>query len=87
MKTMMLACVAAGCLTTFAVAAAAESPTGPSAKAGQHRDPMQSSAAMTAGETLPVRYDSHCRAQFGFGSNGYTACLQRLPATALIGGR
>lgn len=49
-------------------------------------DPMQASAAMT-GVPVVVRYDSACRAKYAISSVGYHDCLQRLPATALVGGR
>lgn len=53
-------------------------------KTARHGDPMQASASMRPAATAPVRYDTACRTQFGFGSIGYQDCLQRLPATALI---
>jgi len=84
MKKTILACVAMGCVALTGAAVAAEGVHKPHGKTLKHRDPMQASAAMNSAAMVPVRYDSNCRAQFGFGSAGYTNCLQRLPATALI---
>jgi hypothetical protein len=59
-----------------------------------HRDPMQASASYTGGsravapqtDAVSHRYDGDCRAKYRTGSTEYTACLQDIPAAALVGG-
>jgi hypothetical protein len=88
MKKTIFACVVTGCFALAGGGAVAgDGAHHANGKRAQHRDPMQASASMTTTAAAPVRYDSACRSQHGFGSSGYHNCLQRLPATALIGGR
>jgi len=86
MKTTILAGIAVGCLALSGAAIAGETARAAQGKPAPQRDPMQASASISHAAAVPVRYDSGCRAQYGFGSNGYHGCLQRLPATALVGG-
>jgi len=91
MNRFALCCaVAAVCLTlplTSIASVAAEFGTQKGqAKTVRHGDPMQASASMS-GAAAALRYDSACRAKYAISSVGYHNCLQRLPATALIGGR
>ncbi|MBI5132148.1 MAG: hypothetical protein HZA66_22115 [Rhodopseudomonas palustris] len=73
-------------LTSLAGVAAESGAHKGQAKHGRSGDPMQASASMP-GAAVAVRYDSACRAKYAISSVGYHDCLQRLPATALIGGR
>lgn len=90
MKKIVVTCAAiAGCFALQAasgVVVAAEAGSQQAKAKHVRHDPMQASAAM-AGSAVPVRYDSGCRAKYAPGSVGYHDCLQRLPATALVGGR
>lgn len=79
MKKTFLACVAAGSLALTAGAGVAAE----GAHKAHHRDASKSTG-MNSAQVTSVKYDSVCRAEFGFGSTGYTDCLQRLPATALV---
>jgi hypothetical protein len=64
------------------------------AKKAAHRDPMQASASYTGGSravapqtnAVSHRYDGGCRARYRAGSTEYSACLQEIPAAALVGG-
>jgi hypothetical protein len=55
---------------------------------------MQASASYTGGarsvapqtSTVSNRYDGGCRARYRAGSTEYGACLQDIPAAALVGG-
>lgn len=89
-KLIVTSAAIVGCLALQALSAAAVAAETAQQKShantAHHRDPMQASASMGAA-TVAVRYDSGCRAKYAPSSVGYQDCLQRLPATALIGGR
>jgi|GEM_PF-6832928 len=89
-KTILTGAVVIACLAPPLMLSASAEEAGKQnvqAKNVRQSDPMQASASMTTAAVVAVRYDSGCRAKYALSSVGYQDCLQRLPATALVGGR